>query len=995
MPLNNGTCPHALGVQGALGVHRLIAYGEDPVAVLAKQIICEQEASLPDLTHVTVLLNNPNRISELRRQLLATANAIGCNGLLGPTVCSLREYVAEHTSLEKPIIGDRARELMLYKALRQHQQLFGEVSTWHLTDNLLALFDELTANQYHIDDDNEVFTAALAAAYGLQPSDVIQAPVGREAKIVHTLWHAYHDELNACEHSDTETAYRQGLEQLIADNSDTTFYVAGYHRFLPSELAFLQSIDDRGQLRLLLHGQKHPAHKPNNAHLSRLHSDNTLHTLIERFDTKKTNLSTSYNNFLNTVFTPLPIDGEEQAGILQRAQLFTAQEPVSPAKPRLRLCKNHTPEHEAQAIALQLAHWRNDGKQRLAIITDDRRLARRVRALLQRFGLTVNDYTGWALSTTSAAAAIDSWLALIEQDFAYQPLLDLLKSPFALPDWDRETLSKAVYRFEQDIVRRENIQANLSRYRFTIRSRQQRLQWQDTLVTDLLDEVEHAAEPVIKLIKAKHKTSITDLLNAVELSMQRIGLMSTLQNDEAGHSIVEQLQTLHSLPEPQTVSLPWQEFRLWFARSLEQSYFQLSRVESGIALLPMTQSNLEQFDGLIIAAADAKHLPLKQSPSPLFNQAVRRELGLRTQTDELQTAFYHFRRLLESAPNLVITYSTENNGEPQTLAPWLQLVNAFHQLGYGDDLHDQVLAHAAANLVLSDVTGDELPDKPHMPAPAVNSKLLPDSYSAYSYQQLVNCPYRYFAGQCLQLSAPDAIREALQKADYGELVHRCLQALHSDVKGLAGPFPTQINDQSRQAAIDMLHTISQQVFAADLEDNYLHRVWLQRWCSNIPHYIDWQIKQGAAWHIHDNERYIEIEATESTFGLRGRIDRVDSNDEGDSIIDYKTGAAASVDDVMLGESVQLPFYVMLWHRPVTQCKYLQLGEPVKEVCIENEELADITEHNQQRLTKIHQQLRNGHDMHAWGDDSVCQYCEFQGVCRKQSWPEKPRNRLSD
>ena len=53
---------------------------------------------------------------------------------------------------------------------------------------------------------------------------------------------SYHDELNAYEHSDAETAYRQGLVQLITDSSDTTFYVAGYHRFLPSELAFLQSM---------------------------------------------------------------------------------------------------------------------------------------------------------------------------------------------------------------------------------------------------------------------------------------------------------------------------------------------------------------------------------------------------------------------------------------------------------------------------------------------------------------------------------------------------------------------------------------------------------------------------------------------------------------------------------------------------------------------------------------------------------------------------------
>ena len=52
------------------------------------------------------------------------------------------------------------------------------------------------------------------------------------------------------------------------------------------------------------------------------------------------------------------------------------------------------------------------GKKNIALVAQDRLVARRARALLSRLGnaLRVRDETGWKLSTTRAAAAFDSLL---------------------------------------------------------------------------------------------------------------------------------------------------------------------------------------------------------------------------------------------------------------------------------------------------------------------------------------------------------------------------------------------------------------------------------------------------------------------------------------------------------------------------------------------------------------------------------------------------------
>lgn len=970
------------------GGHQLVPYGEDPIAVIADRVIHDHADRLPDLTSVTVLVGAPQGIAKLRQHLLRAAGQHGCSALLGPCITSLRDYVAEHYPAERAIVGEHARELMLYKALRQYPDLFANISPWHVLDNLLGLFDELSARQVSLPAGADSFGRQLAAAYGLA-ADYHSDALGREASIVHTLWHAYRAQLDAHQLTDTETAYIDGLEQFCKQPPDTTFYVCGYQQFLPSELLLLQTLSERRQLTLILQGQYLDTASDDDGEA--LHPDLAISRLAHHFSARNSPREDAYSRFLNAAFAPCSKLTPMRA-IQQRARDYASAHAQSPAKPRLRLCRSANPENEAQAVALQLAHWRRCGKQRLGIISEDRRLARRVRALVERYGLTINDYSGWALSTTSAAAALENWLNVIEQDFAYQPLLDLLKSPFALPDWPRDTLSKTAFRFEQDIVRHENILANLQRYRFYIRSRQQRLQWQDNNVSLLLDRVEDAAQSLLAMAHSTAPYPLSELFSALELSLQKIGLMTSLQKDGAGQCLLEKIRSLceETCDNDNDESMSWREFRRWLARLFENTYFQPANSEHGVALLSLAQSGSDRFDGLIIAAADQRHLPALRSPSALFNEGVRRQLGLRTLRDAMQTDFYHFRRLLEAAPEVVVTLCDDASGEPQALSPWLEIINVFHTLAYQDDLYDGTLAKAANAAAGIIQPGDNMPSRSGQPAPQTPPALPPSSYSAYSYQQLIDCPYRYFASQCLRLSPPEEIREALQKSGYGEHVHRCLQAFHSEVKGLPGPFTAELSSSNRQQAIALLEAISQRVFFADLEDNFIHHVWLRRWQRLIPNYIDWQITRSGQWQVIDTEHFMERRMEAGNYSIKGRIDRVDRGPAGETILDYKTGSCASLEQIIAGESIQLPFYALLWQQPLHAVEYLQLGsDGVRQICLDEDALQSTVVANQQRLSSLDTQLRSATPLPAWGDDDVCRYCEMQGVCRKQSWSNPP------
>src|SRR5204863_1320866 len=113
-------------------------------------------------------------------------------------------------------------------------------------------------------------------------------------------------------------------------------------------------------------------------------------------------------------------------------------------------------EHEARCVDLAVRQALLAGTQDVVVLTQDRRLARRLRALLERAGVPLQDHAGWALSTSRAAAALDAWLECLEGRFRYRPLLDLLKSGFAKVD------PEALDRLERRVICGQGIDGGLS-----------------------------------------------------------------------------------------------------------------------------------------------------------------------------------------------------------------------------------------------------------------------------------------------------------------------------------------------------------------------------------------------------------------------------------------------------------------------------------------------------------------------------------------------------
>jgi len=956
---------------------QLYPYHANLSPILAQRIIQDFRQQLPILDNVIILMPNYHASTRLRETLTIRAHQLGFDALLGPQIYTLKDYIEKNTLLDKRRIPSESRELILIQALEENRGLFGEQNLLTIASSLLELFDELTRHQITLPENIEDFISQLESAYQVSNTNI--SALSQEAAIIHTLWQAWHAQLSADNMTDLETHYQLKLAKNLQQTSNNFFYIAGYCDFLPSEVRWVNAKIQQRNASLYFHGQSHQYG---------LHPSTVLHSLFSTLNIsapEKTHNDQSCR-FLDAVFDNQQLDNHQQTQFSDRAKQIKANIPNSPVLNKIFSFEGNSFEQEAKAIEIQVRAWMANNIKHIALIIEDRMLARRVRALLDQSGIGLKDMEGWALSTSSAAAIIESWLQTIEENFHYLPLLDVIKSPFSLGNIEAE--AETIYRFEQDIVRHENISSDLSRYRKACLFRQHRLNIHNSKNADniigLLNHIEKAAKPLRKILNSAEKLSV--FLDALEASIEQLGCTIHLETDAAGEKIITLLQTLQENVKVCDIKIDWLGFRHWLGKKLEENTFKPETDHQYyVELLHLTQSSLGHYEALIIGGMTQESYPGSAKQTPFFNQSVRVELNLPAPQTQIQTKFYHFRRLLESAPHVLLT--THSGPQENLSSPWLALLKNFHQLTYATSLeHHQLHQWIATqqNTVIgsSNETNTDEADKA-----IINAQQIPEAISASGHQTLINCPYAFFAVQILRLRAPDEIRDTLAKSDYGERVHLCLHAFHSaDAPHLPGPFAETVTTENRENAIEFLTTISKQVFSQDIEDNFQHRGWLNRWLQQIPAYIDWEINRAQNWTFNAGE-FSASKSLRNGMKLNGRIDRMDSSPTGLAVIDYKTGNIPKSADIENGEAVQLAHYALASESKVTRIEYLVLEDSKKHVTskceLENEDLLKITHQTEERLIKMTQMAADGNPLEPWGAESSCQYCTFKGLCRKQ------------
>lgn len=931
---------------------------------LAQQILGEHPQALPDLSQIHILLPNAQAITQMRLSLGKQANQAFLSGFIGSLGQWINQYI-EPPAHAKKQISHATRQLLLLEALKLHPDLFSTDNHWQICDSLLELFDELSLSQHQwLNDTTPVWIEHLSHAYQAEQS---VAHLNQEARIIQTLWQAWQQQLDAMQISDEASTLKHRLQSDIPQSiKDYHIYIVGMEQLSPLEQAWCEQLSSIATVKWITQGDipEKPARlaevkntgQDKASLLNDIYTQSfSFHERTKRYATENANLE---DFFLNKI------------------KLFDAQ----------------SAEQETQAVDLKIRLSLLAGKNNIAVVTENRKLARRLRALLERADVKIQDTAGWALATTSAATILERWLECIEQDFAYQALLDLLKSPFFCLAENYDEHLSLVYRLEQDIILHENIANDLERYKSAIKNRRDRLNLNisssaEQLLT-LINKIESAASPLTELFNNQQNTTPDIWIKTFINSIEELGLYQQLSNDIAGMRVQQELEKLshsHSTASPE---MDWQDFRTWLGSMLEREQFKPHNQSSAVKIMNMQQAQYCQFDTLIIAGANIKSLPGSPSQLPFFNQSVRQALQLKNWHQQKNYSFYQFQQLLLSADDILITWQAEKNGEWMQASPWVSSLLDFSQHAFQQSLYDEKLGYLTSKIKPVTARNDTLMNQLQavtQAKPTLNPELIPTEFSASRHQRLIDCPYKFFAADTLKLKPLEQISQELMKREYGEKVHLILQAFHQQCDKLPAPFKHALTEQNKIQALTHIENLSVLVFETHTEDSIQHRGWLARWIQTAEAYIDWQIQRQQEWDIFQLEQKAES-MPEKDIKLVGRLDRVDKQNHGFSIIDYKTGNTSSQQDIDSAENIQLTSYALLMD-DICNVIYLKLdkGEARQTGIVEGESLDSLKTDTLHRLQAIVTDIKSATPLPAWGDAKTCSFCDMQGLCRKQIW----------
>ena len=609
-------------------------------------------------------------------------------------------------------------------------------------------------------------------------------------------------------------------------------------------------------------------------------------------------------------------------------------------------------EDEAQRCAAQALQHIAGGTYPVALVSSDRALTRRVRALLDGAGVAIRDENGWKLSTSHAAAGVMALLQACAWSASSDQVLAWLKA--CAPDF---------------VPTRDALEAALRRAQVR--------DWRHAAQTPALQKNADllAAVKTIDAVRARcqgHHT-LAQWLGCLRAALEASGQWQALQSDAAGQQLLETLglqggaSTDALLNESLWSQHRWDlaGFTRWVSDSLEAASFKPEYPETEqLVILPISQMLGRPFAAVLLAGCDEVRLTTAPEPPGPWTAAQRLALGLPSRETLQAQQLRAWHSALQTPVCDVFWRSSDESGEALLPSPLVQLLQ---------------LAADGTQSAFEPRTARSVAPTPTQ-APQPSGAQLPVAYLTQgAYDDLRTCPYRFFALRQLGLQSVDELEAEVDKRDFGVWLHAVLKHFHTAL--------AQTSDApraTRQALLEEASLATTHAMAL-AEGEFLP--FAASWPAVREAYLDWLQTHEADEHAVYASGETEHVQQLGTLQIRGRIDRIDHLPGGGvMVLDYKTENSdktrARTSDPL--EDTQMAFYAALLPNDTLRGAYINLSEKKASTL----EQADIVEARDAlidgMLTDL-QSIANGVPLRALGQGGACDYCQARGLCRKDFW----------
>ena len=915
----------------------------DPVADCARAVVAHCKNTLPDLRRAVVLMPHHFQFRRLRGCILEQARAFGHDAVLPPVTVTFRTLFDERAPCEQPDLSDHERKLLLATALYEHPDLFPDAGRWEFTDQLLQLFDEIA--------DNEPQDCPPTSSL-----DLSEDATG----LVLTLYHAWRRD--RARTPDTPTLRRNNLRDGTLTHPGEHIFLCGFNEMSRREIEWAAQLYRQERLTLITcvgdNGR---------------YATPALDTI--RAIAGNTPAPAETDDALSQLLTAAFASGNT---ITARARAVSERFATSSAVERISVFRPESTEQHAFGIYLKIRDWLDAGISPVSVVSQDRKLTRRIRAVLERASIPLYDHSGWALSTTASATTVSALLPPAEQGFDSGVLLTLARSPYCGYSLD-------VIRTQTACAQLERAFTKLEPFRNLDESIAGLLSIGDgALGTDAKQIIGRIRDALAGLRQAMQKP-MPALFDALFDTMNTLGITPLPENDAAGEHLLQELKAMAAASHAQNTG-NWNLWRRWILHTFEHENFVPKEHGYLVELCNLRQSALARPAGMIIAALDSAHT-LPAEPMPLLDESRRRELGLKDRSWRTAVQFNHLRNALESTDRILLTCQRGSNGQMLTPSPWLEGLQHFHALAYnGNELEEPDLLQRAQAEIRSSASARppaQLPTPPQMPVPKLPA--WPAYVGVGDIQGAITCPYRFFAKASLKLRPAPETDDYDSARNYGMHLHRCLAALHTKDEQLPGPMDKPWTEANRSEALKLACEIVEAEFSPYVDRHYSAVERRDKALDAVRWYVVWlieKLKAENATEVRFETETMQKITLAGEIELRGRPDCVLHTDAGVHILDYKSGSAPSKAAMTSGENIQLTAYA-LFYGDTRAVSYIKMKERKQET-LEGETLDEVRESLRQRI-KTFKRDTSDQPLPAWTSEDGCKYCAYPGVCRRDAW----------
>ncbi len=531
---------------------------------------------------------------------------------------------------------------------------------------------------------------------------------------------------------------------------------------------------------------------------------------------------------------------------------------------------------EALAIAILMREALATPERRVALVTPDRELSRRVIAQLARWNITADDTAGMPLSLTAPGALMLALAQLLASDFAALALLTVLKHPLVhegegRADWmdNARALDLA--------LRGPRTAQGLAAIRVRLDEAQPSLvSWWDQVATKLSGLAAFVSKPTCDL---------AELLCAMGDAATKL-CGDTIWRGEAGRTLAALIQRQSAAASLQPTELRASDLpdilRDWCDdAAVRLPYGSHPRV----AIYGLLEARMQRADLMICGGLTEGVWPAVPSIDPVLAPAILRSLGMPGAELRIGLAAHDLAAAL-GAPDVVLSYAQRDADGPVRPSRFLLRLRAML-----DDI-----PHETQALALARSFDHAEPAPPHpRPQPRPSAEQRKVQLSATGIGTLRSDPYQFYAKHILRLKRLDGLDEEPDDRLKGTLVHEALERWQQSSASAEGQLPAFLDQALQRLAAHPL------------------AIALMRG----------RLMAGAGWIDAETQRLrtegrrilgVEVEGDISIDGIRvtGKADRIDRLlDNSLAIIDFKTGAPPSAKSVQEGYDVQLGLLGML------------------------------------------------------------------------------------